>query len=104
MVGARTTVKIVKNKVAPPFKQVEFDILYGEGICSQGELVDLGADLGVIEKSGAWFSFNGEKIGQGRDKVIEYLKKTPAIAQDIKKKIYQIAGLSAAASPQKKPS
>ena len=80
VVGNQTRIKVVKNKVAPPFKQVEFDILYGEGISREGELIDLGVKHGVIEKSGAWYSYGGERIGQGRDNVREFLKEHQDIA------------------------
>ena len=80
VVGNQTRVKVVKNKVAPPFKQVEFDIMYGEGISKTGELVDLGVKAGIVEKSGAWFSFNGERIGQGRENTKAFLKEHPKIA------------------------
>ncbi len=92
--GARTRVKIVKNKVAPPFKQVEFDILYGTGISYLGEVVDLGADQHVIEKSGSWFTYGDEKLGQGREKAIEHLKANPKLAEEIKKKIYLAVGFT----------
>ncbi len=93
IVGNQTRVKVVKNKVAPPFKQVEFDIMYGEGISKTGELVDLGAKAAIIEKSGAWFSFNGTRIGQGRENVKAYLKENPSVAAEIEKLIRQNAGL-----------
>ena len=80
VVGNQTRVKVVKNKVAPPFKQVEFDIMYGEGISKTGELVDLGVKAGIIEKSGAWFSFGGERIGQGRENTKAFLKEHPKVA------------------------
>ena len=80
VIGNHTRIKVVKNKVAPPFKQVEFDILYGEGISREGELIDLGVKHGVIEKSGAWYSYGGERIGQGRDNVREFLKEHQDIA------------------------
>ncbi len=89
-IGARTKAKVVKNKVAPPFKDTEFDIMYGTGISRVGELVDLGAKLGVVEKSGSWFSYNGVKIGQGRDNAKEYLKNNPAIEKEISDKIMDI--------------
>jgi len=79
-VGNRTKVKVVKNKLAPPFREVEFDIMYGEGISKEGDLVDLGSEAGVIEKSGAWFAFNGERIGQGRENAKEFLRNHPEIA------------------------
>ncbi|MBO0765516.1 MAG: recombinase RecA [Hyphomicrobiaceae bacterium] len=93
VVGNQTRVKVVKNKVAPPFKQVEFDIMYGEGISKTGELVDLGVRAGIIEKSGAWFSFNGERIGQGRENTKAFLKEHPKMAAEIEKSIRQNAGL-----------
>jgi len=83
VVGNETRVKVVKNKLAPPFRQVEFDILYGEGISRQGELIDLGVQNGIVDKSGAWYSYNGERIGQGRDNVREFLKQSPDIAEEI---------------------
>lgn len=86
-VGSRTKAKIVKNKVAPPFKEAEFDIMYGEGISKIGEIVDLGVDCDVIQKSGAWFAYNGLKIGQGRENVKVYLKENPEIATEIENKI-----------------
>ena len=94
-VGNQTRVKVVKNKVAPPFKQVEFDIMFGEGISKTGELVDLGAKAGVVEKSGSWFAFGGERIGQGRENAKLYLKQNPKVAEAIEKAIRQNAGLMA---------
>jgi len=87
ILGNETRVKVVKNKVAPPFKQAEFDILYGEGISYEGELITLGVKEGFIDKSGAWYAYNGEKIGQGKDKVRAYLKENPEIAAEIDAKI-----------------
>ena len=83
VIGNQTRIKVVKNKVAPPFKQVEFDILYGEGISREGELIDLGVKHGIVEKSGAWYSYGGERIGQGRDNVREFLKQHDDIADAI---------------------
>ena len=83
VVGNETRVKVVKNKVAPPFKKVEFDILYGEGISREGELIDLGVEHGLVEKSGAWYSYNGDRIGQGRDNVREFLKQNSDLADGI---------------------
>ena len=83
VIGSETRVKVVKNKIAPPFKQAEFDILYGEGTSREGEIIALGADLGIIEKSGAWYSYNGERIGQGKDNVRQYLKEHASMAQEI---------------------
>ena len=87
VVGNETIVKVVKNKVAPPFRNATFDILYGQGISREGELIDLGVAHGVIEKAGAWYSFDGNRIGQGKDNVREYLKANPAIAQTLEEKI-----------------
>jgi recombination protein RecA len=87
ILGNETRVKVVKNKVAPPFKQVEFDILYGEGISREGELIDLGVSENIVEKSGAWYSYDGNRIGQGKDNVRIYLKEHPEMAKDIEAKI-----------------
>ncbi|WP_072391393.1 recombinase RecA [Hyphomicrobium sp. CS1GBMeth3] len=92
-IGNQTRVKVVKNKVAPPFKQVEFDIMYGEGISKTGELVDLGVKAGIVEKSGAWFSYDGQRIGQGRENAKLFLKENPKIAAAIEKAIRASAGL-----------
>ncbi|MBQ9034454.1 MAG: recombinase RecA [Alphaproteobacteria bacterium] len=92
IIGSQTRVKIVKNKVAPPFKTVDFDIMYGEGISKTGELVDLGVKSGIVEKAGAWFSYNGEKIGQGRENAKKFLKDNPEIADEIEAKIRADAG------------
>ena len=93
VVGSQTRVKVVKNKVAPPFKQVEFDIMYGEGISKVGELVDLGVKAGIVEKSGAWFSYGGERIGQGRENTKAFLKANPKIADALENAIRANAGL-----------
>mgnify|MGYP002628460217 FL=1 len=95
IVGNQTRVKVVKNKVAPPFKVVEFDIMYGQGISKTGELVDLGAKADIIEKSGAWYAYKGEKIGQGKENAKEYLKNNPKIAAEIEMAIRANAGLIA---------
>jgi len=95
VVGNQTRVKVVKNKVAPPFKTIEFDIMYGEGISKTGELVDLGVKAGLVEKSGAWFSFDSERIGQGRENAKAYLKEHPETAERIERAIRQNAGLIA---------
>ncbi|MCI7421287.1 MAG: recombinase RecA [Alphaproteobacteria bacterium] len=92
VIGSQTRVKIVKNKVAPPFKTVDFDIMYGEGISKTGELIDLGVKSGIIEKAGAWFSYNGDKIGQGRENAKRYLAENPAVAEEIENKIRADAG------------
>ena len=96
VVGNQTRVKVVKNKVAPPFKMVEFDIMYGEGISKVGELIDLGVVAGVVEKSGSWFSYNGERIGQGRENAKNFLRQNPEIAQSIEAAIRDNAGVLAA--------
>ncbi|MCB5186653.1 recombinase RecA [Methylobacillus caricis] len=85
--GSETRVKVVKNKVSPPFKQAEFDILYGEGISREGEIIELGVNLKLVEKAGAWYSYNGEKIGQGKDNAREFLREHPQIANEIDAKI-----------------
>ena len=95
VVGNQTRVKVVKNKVAPPFKQIEFDIMYGEGISKTGELIDLGVKAGIVEKSGSWFSFDSERIGQGRENAKAYLKEHPETAERIERAIRQNAGLIA---------
>jgi len=95
VVGNQTRVKVVKNKVAPPFKQVEFDIMYGEGVSKAGELIDLGVKAGVVEKSGAWFSFDSMRLGQGRENAKAYLKSNAEIADRIEKAIRENAGLIA---------
>lgn len=87
ILGNDTRVKVVKNKVAPPFKQVTFDILYGEGISREGEIIDLGVDQGIVKKSGAWYSYGSERIGQGKDNVRQFLKEHPAMAQEIEQQI-----------------
>ena len=97
VVGNQTRVKVVKNKMAPPFRVVEFDIMYGEGISKTGELIDLGVAAGVVEKSGAWFSYDGQRIGQGRENAKAYLKENPAVADAIERAIRQNAGLVAGA-------
>ena len=92
IVGSQTRVKIVKNKVAPPFKVIDFDIMYGEGISKTGELLDLGIKANIVEKSGSWFAYNGEKLGQGRENAKQFLKDHPDIAQEIENKIKADAG------------
>ena len=93
IVGNQTRVKVVKNKVAPPFKQVEFDIMYGEGISKQGELIDLGVKADIVEKSGAWFSYDGQRIGQGRENAKAFLRDNPKVAISIERAIRENAGL-----------
>jgi len=95
VVGNETRVKVVKNKVAPPFKEAHFDILYGEGISREGEVVELGVEQKIVEKSGAWYSYNGEKIGQGKDNAREYLREHPEIAVEIENKVRAALGVNA---------
>jgi recombination protein RecA len=95
VVGNQTRVKVVKNKLAPPFKTVEFDIMYGEGVSKVGELVDLGVKVGVVEKSGAWFSYDSQRIGQGRENAKTFLKQNPDVAAKIEAAVRQNAGLIA---------
>jgi recombination protein RecA len=100
VVGNQTRVKVVKNKVAPPFKMVEFDIMYGMGISKMGELVDLGVKAGIVEKSGAWFSYGDQRIGQGRENAKQFLADNPDIAHTIESSIREAAGLPAMAAPK----
>jgi recombination protein RecA len=87
VIGNRTRVKVVKNKVAPPFREAEFDIIYGSGISKEGSILDVGANLDIVNKSGAWFSYNGQRIGQGRENVKQYLRENQEIAREIEQKI-----------------
>ncbi len=103
VVGNATRVKVVKNKVSPPFKEVEFDIMYGEGISKVGELVDIGVKAGVVEKSGSWYSYKDERIGQGRENAKAFLKQNPAMALDIEDRIRAANGLDFSASPDAGP-
>lgn len=98
MIGNRTRIKVVKNKVAPPFKQAEVDIMYGEGISKEGTLVDLGVELDIVQKSGAWFSYNGERLGQGRENAKQFLKDHADIADVIDKQIRDASNLVATAT------
>lgn len=93
-VGNRTAVKVVKNKMAPPFAKVEFDIMYGEGISAEGDILDLAAKFEIVEKSGAWYSYNGERMGQGRDNSKNFLKENPKIMTEIRNKIYALKGIA----------
>ena len=90
VVGNRTRVKIVKNKVAPPFREAEFDIMFGQGISREGDILDLAADKGVVNKSGAWYAYNGDKIGQGRENAKQYLKENPLICEEIEAKVREM--------------
>lgn len=106
VVGGRTRVKVVKNKLAPPFKEAEFDILYGTGISREGELIDIGSEIGILEKSGAWYSFNGDRIGQGRESAKQFLREHPETAKEVSGKILEKAVLKRTgtepAAPEKK--
>jgi recombination protein RecA len=93
VVGSRTRVKVVKNKVAPPFKEVEFDIMYGTGISREGDLIDLAANEGIVEKSGSWFAFKGERIGQGRENAKDYLREHPEICKEIETRVLEKFGV-----------
>ena len=93
VIGSETKVKVVKNKVAPPFKTAEFDILYGEGISREGEVIDMGVEARILEKSGAWYAYNGEKIGQGKDNAREFLRENPDIAVEIENKVREAKGI-----------
>ena len=95
VIGSETKVKVVKNKVAPPFKVAQFDILYGEGISREGEVIDLGAELNIVEKSGSWYSYNGDRIGQGKDNAREFLRNNPEIALEIENKVREAKGVVA---------
>lgn len=99
IVGGRTRVKVVKNKMAPPFKEAEFDVLYGTGISRDGEIVDLGSEMGIIEKSGAWYSFGGDRIGQGREAAKNFLKEHPETAQQIMSRVMERVGLKREEAP-----
>ena len=93
VVGNETRVKVVKNKVSPPFREAIFDIMYGHGISREGEIIDMGVEADIVEKSGSWYSYNGDRIGQGKDNVRDFLKENPAIAQDIESKIREKLGV-----------
>jgi recombination protein RecA len=94
VIGSETRVKVVKNKVAPPFRQAEFDILYGEGISRHGELLELGVEHGVVEKSGAWYGYKGDRLGQGKDNSREFLRENPELAREIETKIREAVGVA----------
>ena len=98
VIGSETKVKVVKNKVAPPFKTAQFDILYGEGISREGEVIDLGVEAKIVDKSGAWYAYKGEKIGQGKDNAREFLRENPAIALEIENKVREALGVPLQAS------
>ena len=100
IIGSRTRVKVVKNKLAPPFKNVEFDLMYGEGISKTGDLLDMGVQLEVIDKSGSWYSYNGERMGQGRENVKIFLKDNPDIFNDIELKVREKLGIGTEAKAE----
>ncbi len=100
VIGNETKVKVVKNKVAPPFKTAEFDILYGQGISREGEVIDMGVEQKVLEKSGSWYAYNGEKIGQGKDNAREFLRENPELAFEIENKVREAAGIRLLASAE----
>ncbi len=102
VMGSRVRVKVVKNKVAPPFKEVEFDLLFGEGISKENEIIDMGADQGVVEKSGAWYSYRGERLGQGRDNVRTYFKEHPEICAQVEDELRERLGMKKAETKEKK--
>src|SRR5690606_21040386 len=95
MVGNRTRVKVVKNKVAPPFKQAEFDIMYGQGISREGSLIDLGVEAGFIRKAGAWYTYEGDQLGQGKENARNFLRDNPDLADEIDKRIRERLGIGA---------
>jgi recombination protein RecA len=95
VIGSRTKVKVVKNKVAPPFREAEFDILYGTGISKEGELIDIASEQGIVEKTGAWYAFDGERIGQGRENARDFLREHPEVAATIEGKVREKFGLRA---------
>jgi len=107
VIGSRTRVKVVKNKVAAPFKQAEFDILYGKGISREGSLIDVGVEQGIIRKSGAWYTYDGDQLGQGKEKAREFLRENPDVAAEIEKKIFEKlgvgVGVDAAQAPELPP-
>ena len=103
MVGNRTKIKVVKNKIAPPFKEAEFDIMFGEGISREGDILDLAVNTGVVNKSGAWYAYNGDKIGQGRENAKTYLRQNAAVCQEIEERVREGFGLDSAVIPEEKP-
>ncbi len=103
VVGSHVRVKVVKNKIAPPFKQAEFDIMYAEGISHSSLLVDIGSESGIIDKSGAWYSYNGQRIGQGRENAKLFLKDNPAVMAEVEEKVKGVLGIKAAAPVEGEP-
>ena len=102
MVGNRTRIRVVKNKIAPPFKEAEFDIMFGEGISREGDILDLAANTGVVNKSGAWYAYEGDKIGQGRENAKQFLKQNPEICREIEEKVREGFGLDSAETEEEK--
>jgi recombination protein RecA len=100
VIGSETKVKVVKNKVASPFKTAEFDILYGEGISREGEIIDMGVEARILDKSGAWYAYNGEKIGQGKDNAREFLRENKDLAVEIENRVREAKGIVALALPK----
>ncbi|MCB0377976.1 MAG: recombinase RecA [Bdellovibrionales bacterium] len=99
VIGNRTAVKVVKNKMAPPFAKVEFDIMYGEGISKEGDILDLGVKEDIVEKSGSWFSYNGERLGQGRDNAKTFFKENPKIMEEVRRKVCEVRGITFGKKP-----
>ena len=102
-VGNRTRVKVVKNKMAPPFKQAEFDIVYGQGISREGGIIDMGVDAGVVRKSGSWYTYEGDQLGQGKEKSRQFLKDNPEIAEEIQTKVMKSLGIGEYANVEENP-
>lgn len=100
VIGNRTRIKVVKNKIAPPFKEAEFDIMFGKGISKEGDILDLASDNDIIVKSGAWYAYNGEKIGQGRENAKKYLVDNPEVAEEVDRKVREKLGLIPTDAPQ----
>jgi len=103
VIGARTRVRVVKNKLAPPFREAEFDILYGEGISREGDILDLAVEEGLVEKSGAWYALNGERIGQGRENARAFLREHPEIAEELRRGILARRGIGEVAGAPAQP-
>jgi recombination protein RecA len=104
VVGNRTAVKVVKNKMAPPFTKTEFDLMYNHGISEEGDILDLAVTANLVEKAGAWFSYNGERMGQGRDQAKEFLKENPQYKNDLRSKLLQVNGIGQLLMTQPTPS
>lgn len=100
VIGNRTRVKIVKNKVAPPFKEAEFDIMFGEGISTEGDILDLAAENSIVNKSGAWYAYEGNKIGQGRENAKQYLKDNPQVCAEIERKVRELFNMETDPTPE----